>query len=518
MSSHTERAIPDYVEGYGKVQRYTSVHRLPEEVVRAPVRLTTEPTGKSKRLPDIAAALRECGVQDGATLSFHHHLRNGDHLLNQVLAEAARMGLRNLKIAPSSIFPVHAPLVEHMRTGVVTGIHSAYIAGPVAEAISAGVLHTPAVLQTHGGRARAIESGELAIDVAFVAAPSADDYGNLNGVDGPSACGTLGYAQVDVRSARRVVAVTDNLVSYPACPAEITQDLVDFVVVVPEIGDASQIVSGSTQVTDNPIGLDIARTAAQVIEVAGLLKDGFSFQTGAGGISLAVARYIQQRMQDKQIQGSFAAGGITGQIVEMLEAGLFRSLFDVQCFDLRAVQSYREHPTHQAMSASLYANPWNRGAVANRLDTMILGAAEIDLDFNVNVTTRSNGVLMGGSGGHADTASGAKLAVVTTRLKAGKYPKIVEHVTTVTTPGSTVDVVVTEAGVAVNPERTELTERLREAGVNVVPIARLLDLARADTTPISHTSADTNDRIVALQQFRDGTVIDVLRAVSLTKP
>jgi citrate lyase subunit alpha/citrate CoA-transferase len=513
MASISARTIPDHVDGYGKVQRFSGVSREPREVVFASVRSISEQTGASKLLSDIGAALDACGVRDGATLSFHHHMRNGDHLLNLVLAEAARRGLRDLTIAPSSIFPVHAPLVEHMRTGVVSGIYTAYVAGPVAEAISAGLLRNVAVLQTHGGRARAIESGELSIDVAFIAAPTADDYGNLNGVDGPSACGPLGYAQVDVRSARRVVAVTDNLVPYPACPGEITQDLVDFVVAVPEIGDASQIVSGSTRVTEDPVGLQIAQTAAAVIDASGLLVDGFSFQTGAGGISLAVAKYVGQLMRDKHVQGSFAAGGITGQIVDMLEAGLFRTLFDVQCFDLRAVRSYRDNPAHQGMSASLYANPWNRGAVTNRLDTMILGAAEVDLDFNVNVTTRSNGVLMGGSGGHADTACGAKLAIVTTRLKAGKYPKIVDSVTTVTTPGSTIDVVVTEAGVAVNPLREELAARLVAAGVNVVPLARLHDLSQTDASPGLRADAaiEQAKKIVALQQYRDGTVIDVLR-------
>jgi citrate lyase subunit alpha/citrate CoA-transferase len=513
MASISARTIPDHVDGYGKVKRFSGVNREPREVVLAPVRSISEQTGASKLLSGIGAALDACGVRDGATLSFHHHMRNGDHLLNLVLAEAAKRGLRDLTIAPSSIFPIHAPLVEHMRTGVVTGIYTAYVAGPVAGAISAGLLRNPAVLQTHGGRARAIESGELPIDVAFIAAPTADDYGNLNGVDGPSACGPLGYAQVDVRSARRVVAVTDNLVPYPACPGEITQDLVDFVVAVPQIGDASQIVSGSTRVTEDPVGLQIAQTAAAVIDASGLLVDGFSFQTGAGGISLAVAKYVGQLMRDRHVQGSFAAGGITGQIVDMLEAGLFRTLFDVQCFDLRAVRSYRDNPAHQGMSASLYANPWNRGAVANRLDTMILGAAEVDLDFNVNVTTRSDGVLMGGSGGHADTACGAKLAIVTTRLKAGKYPKIVDSVTTVTTPGSTIDVVVTEAGVAVNPLREELAARLVAAGVNVVPLARLHDLSQTDVSPMlgADAAAGQAKKIVALQQYRDGTVIDVLR-------
>lgn len=513
MRAVATRDIPDDIEGYGKVSRFSDLRGSLTEVVRAPVRIIPAASGNSKLLPDIGAALRECGVGDGATLSFHHHLRDGDYVMNLVLAAAAQLGLRDLKIAASSIFPVHAPLVEHMRTGVITGISTAYVAGPVAAAISAGLLQAPAILQTHGGRVRAIESGDLPIDVAFVAAPTADDYGNLDGAHGPSACGPLGYAEVDVRSARRVVAITDNLVPYPACPAQITQDYVDFVVTVAQIGDPSKIASGTTRVTVDPVGLEIARNAAQVIEAAQLLRDGFSFQTGAGGISLAVAQYVRQKMQDQRIQGSFAAGGITGLIVEMLEAGLFRSLFDVQCFDLRAVQSYRDHAAHQAMSASLYANPCNRGAVVNRLDTMILGASEIDLDFNVNVTTRSNGVLMGGSGGHADTAAGAKLALVTTRLQAGPYPKIVDRVTTITTPGSTIDVLVTEAGVAVNPQREDLSSLIAASGVKVMPIARLRELARSTAKADGRDDPSTGARIVAVQQYRDGTVIDVVRQV-----
>jgi citrate lyase subunit alpha/citrate CoA-transferase len=475
------------------------------------VRVVPVASGSSKLLPDIATALRECGVHDGATLSFHHHLRNGDAVMNLVLDAAALVGLRDLHIAASSIFPVHAPLVEHIRTGVITRISTAYVAGPVADAISAGLLRAPAILQTHGGRARAIEAGELSIDVAFVAAPTADDYGNIDGSHGPSACGPLGYAQVDARSARRVVAITDNLVPYPACPVEITQDYVDFVVKVERIGDATKIVSGTTQVTADPVGLEIARTAAQVVEAAQLLREGFSFQTGAGGISLAVANYIGRKLADQRIAGSFASGGITGALVDMLAAGLFRSLLDVQCFDLRAVQSYREHAAHQAMSASLYANPWNRGAVVNRLDAMILGAAEIDLDFNVNVTTRSNGVLMGGSGGHADTAAGAKLALVTTRLQAGLHAKIVERVGTITTPGSTIDVLVTEAGVAVNPEREDLLSLLGGAGIKIMPIARLREIARSAAGTEGNPASSLGKRIVAVQQYRDGSIIDVVR-------
>src|SRR4051794_12516943 len=95
-----------------------------------------------------------------------------------------------------------------------TGLSSGYISGQVAEAIVRGWLATPARMHTHGGRARAIESGDVHIDLAFVAAPTADTYGKLNGVEGPSACGTLGYPMVDVRHANRVVAITDHLVPY----------------------------------------------------------------------------------------------------------------------------------------------------------------------------------------------------------------------------------------------------------------------------------------------------------------
>lgn len=469
--------------------------------------------GVAKLLPDVRAAIAACGLRSGGTVSFHHHLRNGDGVMNMVLDEIARLGLRDITLAASSIFAVHAPLVEHIERGVVTGIVTGYMAGPAGDAVAAGKLTRPAVMQTHGGRARAIAAGEVVIDVAFVAAPAADPYGNINGVDGRSACGSLGYPTIDALHASHVVAVTDNLVPYPACPIAISQDYVDFVVCVPSIGDASQIVSGTTRPTTNARGLQIAETAARVIEASGLLVHGFSFQTGAGGVSLAVAAALATRMVEHGVRGSFAAGGITGMIVDMLNAGLFRTLLDVQCFDLQAVDSFRTNPAHQMMTASMYANPWNRGAVVNQLDCMILGAAEIDLDFNVNVSTSTDGRIIGGSGGHSDTAAGSKLALVTTQLAAGQYPKLVHAVGTITTPGETIDAVVTEAGVAVNPRRGDLRERLIAAGLPVVLIEQLC--AEALRVAASHAEPKPRNegRIVAVVQYRDGTVMDVIRQV-----
>lgn len=495
-----------------QVRRFQGIDAGSRVIVRTPVQVRCAVPGASKVLPGLRAAIQACGLKDGATVSFHHHLRNGDGVLNQVVAEIAAMGLRDITVAASSLFPVHAPLVEHMRSGVVTSISATYIAGPVGEAISRGALKRPARMYTHGGRARAIEAGDLHIDTAFVAAPTADTYGNLNGTEGKEPCGTMGYPMVDVQYADTVVAVTDNLVSYPACPIDITQDLVDFVVKIDSIGSALGILSGSTRMTTDPFGLQIARTAADVIHASGLLKENFSFQTGAGGISLAVASFVAKLMHELKVQGSFASGGITGYLVDMLEAGLFRSLFDVQCFDLRAVESYRRNVAHQAMSASMYANPDNRGAVVNQLDCVILGAAEIDLDFNVNVTTGSNGVILGGSGGHSDTAAGAKLAIVTTRLSAGGNPKVVKRVQTISTPGESIDVLVTEKGVAVNPRRPDLGEFLLSHGLPVVNIEQLQ--AYAALQSIERAPLEKTTRPAALVEYRNGTIIDVVYAMT----
>jgi len=511
----TARELPGFVDGFGAVRPFTGLEPPPSVVTRAPTRVCPAVHGRDKLLRDIDAAFNACNIADGATLSFHHHLRNGDEVLNQVLAVAARRGLRRLRIAASSLFPVHAPLVEHMRSGVVDRLCTAYVSGPVAEALSRGELATPVVMQTHGGRARAIESGELHIDVAFVAAPAADCQGNLSGAEGPAACGPLGYAMVDVQHADRVVALTDHLCPHPLCPIDISQEKVDFIVKVDSIGDPKGILSGSTRPTTDPVGLQIASTAALAISASGMLREGFSFQTGAGGVSIAASMYVKSLMLERRVQGGFGAGGVTGYLVDMLEAGLFRTVFDVQCFDLKAVESYRNDRRHQSMSASLYANPHNRGPLVDQLDAMLLGAAEVDLDFNVNVTTGTGGLILGGSGGHAATAAGAKLAMVTPRLASSAGPKIVERVGCVTTPGETIDVVVTEAGVAVHPRRGDLRERFVAGGLEVVSIAQLLDRAQALAGPVAIRPAASPDaRVVGVVEYRDGRVIDVGRHVA----
>ena len=514
MKTILGRELPDYIDGYGEVIPFQGAFRDAGIQTRKAVKVTSVNPFDRKVLDNLEQAFDKLNIKDGMTISFHHHLRNGDHVLNMVVEGLAKRGVKDLTVAASSIFPIHEPLVKYLENGVVTGLVANYISGPVAEAVSKGKLKKPAIMQTHGGRARAIESGELHIDVAFLAAPTADPYGNINGVDGDAACGTLGYAIADAEYADKTIAITDHLVPFPACPIQISQVLVDYVVQVESIGDPRGIVSGTTKITKDPVSLIIAKKAAEVIKASGLVKEGMSFQTGAGGTSLAVAAELKCIMQREGVVGSFASGGVTGHLVEMLEEGLFQALFDVQCFDLKAIDSYRNNATHQAMSASMYGNPHTKGAVVNCLDIVILGATEIDTEFNVNVTTSSSGIIMGGSGGHSDTAAGSKLSIVVTNLMKSRLPIINDRVITMTTPGESIDVVVTERGIAVNPRRVDLIEKLRSKNLPLVTIEELKTMTEKITRVPK--AVQLLEKIVAVVEYRDGSVIDVVRQVMNT--
>ncbi len=382
----------------------------------------------------------------------------------------------------------------------------------MGRAISEGVLAKPVVFRSHGTRPSDILSGRSHIDVAFVAAPTSDPMGNCSGKYGPSACGSLGYAFADAMKADRVVVITDNLVDYPLAGASITEDYVDFVVRVDAIGNPAGIVSGTTRMPKDPIALKIADYAAQAIDASGLLREGFSFQTGAGGASLAVADYVKRIMEQKNVKGSFALGGITGYMVDMLQAGLFQAIQDVQCFDLRAVESIRENPKHQEITAAQYASPTAKSTAASNLDVVVLGATQIDTDFNVNVHTDSNGYIIGGSGGHTDVAAEAKLTVIVAPLSRARMSIVVDKVLTVSTPGESVDFLVTQYGIAVNPRRPELREALERAHLPVADIHELRKLAQTLNGPAA-PFVPKRERVVAQVLGRDSQVQDLIYGV-----
>lgn len=461
----------------------------------------------SKLVSSLREAIAASGLRDGMTVSFHHHLRSGDYVINMVMNEIAAMGIKNLTVNASSLFDVHAPLAEHIKSGVITRIITDYMSEGLGKYISAGIMEQPVEFMTHGGRPTAIMQGKTPIDVAFVAAPAADCEGNCTGKIGRSACGSLGYAFADAELAKKTVVITDGLCKRLEEPS-IDGKYVDFVVSVDEIGDPRGIVSGTTTITRDPVGLIMARDAADVIKYSGLLKDGFSFQTGAGGASLAAAKFLMEIMLEEKIHGGFGLGGITGYMVDMLRAGCFEELRDVQCFDLKAVESIRTDPHHHEISAFEYASPANGHAWVNSLDAVILGATEIDTGFNVNVHTNSSGTIMGGSGGHSDTAAGAKLAMVIAPLFRARQPIITERVSCVSTPGRDIDVFVTQYGIAVNPKNEELRDRLIRAHLPIVSIEELK--AKAESLCGVPKALEHGERVVAKVIGRGGEVQDLI--------
>lgn len=470
---------------------------------------------QSPKLCTLEEAIRRSGLKDGMTISFHHHFRGGDKVVNMVVDKLAEMGFKDLQLAASSLSDVHAPLIEHIKNGVITGISTSGLRGELANEISGGLMDKPVVFRSHGGRGSAIANGDLHIDVAFLGASSSDPLGNACGYsrseNAKSICGSLGYALPDAQYADKVIILTDDLVSYPNTPNSISEAQVDYVVEVESVGDSSKISSGAIRDSKNPRDILLAQQAAKVIINSGYFKDGFSIQTGTGGASLAAVKYIRDEMRARGIRASYALGGITAHMVKMHEEGLIERLIDVQSFDKVAAESLKNDMTHKEVSACEYASADQPGSAVHYLDVVILSALEADVNFNVNVLVGSDGIIRGAIGGHPDTAADSALSIIVCPLLRGRIPCIVDEVTTLITPGSTVDVIVTEYGIAVNPRRPELAERLKAAGLNIVDITALRDKANsiigiADPLPFG-------DKTVGIVMNRDGSVQDVIKNI-----
>jgi len=470
---------------------------------------------KSSKVVTIEEAIKATGLKDGMTISFHHHFRGGDKVINMVVDKLASLGFKNLHLASSSLIDVHAPLIEHIRNGVITQISTSGLRGELATAISGGLMENPVVFRSHGARGSAIRSGELHIDVAFLGASSCDPLGNACGYSrsetAKSICGSLGYAIPDAVHADQVVILTDDLVDYPNTPYAISESYVDYVVEVESVGDSSKISSGAIRDTKNPRDILLAKEAAKVVVNSGYFKDGFSLQTGSGGASLAVTKYLRESMLAQGITASFALGGITSHMVKLHEEGLIKRLIDVQSFDKVAAESLKNDPMHKEVSSNEYASAQESGSATHFLDVVILSALEVDVNFNVNVLVGSDGVIRGAIGGHPDTAADSALSVIVCPLLRGRIPCVVPEVTTLITPGWSVDVVVTEYGIAVNPRRPEIRERLQAAGLNIVDINDLAEKAHSiigDPAPLPF-----GDKVVGVVLNRDGSVQDVIKNI-----
>lgn len=512
MKNSVGREIPDslLVNGFevfqGNNYRDQQEYTKPGPTVKAKIK-----PQESKIVESIRKAIELCEIKDGMTLSFHHHFREGDYVVNMVMKEIEALGIKDITIAASSMGAAHDPIAQMIEDGIVTGLQTSGIRGKMGKTVSSGKLKTPCILRSHGGRIRAIEKGEVHIDVAFIGAPTSDDYGNARGKGGKSNCGVLSYAMIDSKYADKVVVITDNLVPFPNFPASIEAVDVDYVVVVDEIGNPKKIASSAARLTQDPRELMMAEDCAKVIAATPYFKDGFSFQTGVGGPSLAVNRFLESLMVEKNIKMRWAIGGVSSPMVDLLEKGLVDYIVDTQDFDIPSVNSVVTNKNHFEISTSQYANPMNKGAFVNKLDFVVLTALEIDINFHVNVVTGSDGVLIGAPGGHPDASAGAKCTIIVAPLVRGRIPTVCEKVVTVSTPGESIDVLVTDYGIAVNPLRKDLIECLEGAGIKLTTIEDLKN--KAYEIVGAPDDIEFHDKVVAIMEARDGTILDVVRQV-----
>ena len=464
-----------------------------------------------KMVKDIHEALVKCNAHDGMTVSFHHHFRDGDLVVCMVMKEIHKMGLKDITISASSLGKAHDDLVPMIEDGTITNIESSGVRGKIGEAISHGKLKGLATMRSHGGRVRALVTGETHVDIAFIGAPTCDEYGNCRGIGGKTNCGVLSYSYVDGNQADYVVAITDCLVPFPNYPAHISMTKVDYVCVVDQIGIPEKIATGAAKPTTDQRKLMMAEYCTQVVVNTPYFKDGFSYQTGVGGASIASTISLTKIMKERNIKMGFGVGGLTKPMCDLLDNGMVRVLLDTQDFDLDAVNNVK-NPNHHRISAGAYANPMNKGAFVNKLDYVILAALEVDVHFNCNVVVGSDGVITGAQGGHPDTAQGAKCTIVIAPLLQGRIPAICTDVTTVTTPGESVDIVVTDYGVAVNPARPDLLKALQDA--DCVPLKTIEELRDIAYSIVGEPEkVQFGDRVVGIIEARDGTIMDVVREV-----
>lgn len=510
MKNNVNREIPDQILNDYNYEGFKTTDFGNPDIQRVAPKVTAQ-TGPSKIVESVKKVVAET-LEDGMTISFHHHFREGDYVFNMVMREIIDAGYKNLTLAPSSLTNVMNDIVvEAIEKKTVTNITSSGMRGSLGDAVSHGALENPVIFRSHGNRARAIESGDIKIDVAFLGVPNADEMGNANGMNGDTAFGSLGYALIDAQYANKLVLLTDNLMPYPNTPASIKQTQVDYVVKVDEVGNPDKIGSGATRFTKDPKELQIAEMVNDVIVNSPYFKQGFSFQTGSGGAALAVTRFLRKAMIENQIKASFALGGITKPTVDLLNEGLIERIMDVQDFDKGAASSMKNSPNQQEIDASWYADPANKGAMVDKLDVAILSALEIDTNFNVNVMSGSDGVIRGAIGGHQDAAT-ANLTIISAPLVRGRIATIVPEVTTVITPGESIDVVVTELGIAINPNRKDLIDSLSK--VPGLPIFSIEELQqKAEKLVGAAKPLEFTDRVVALAEYRDGTLIDVIKQV-----
>jgi citrate lyase subunit alpha/citrate CoA-transferase len=508
IKNASNRYVPSEINGEKQIPfQGIGKYKPSGNKAKPPIRSCADyPADGNKIVKSLKEALKKAGLKDGMTISTHHHLRNGDVLTNFLFDTIKEMGIKNIRWFPSASFPCHQHLIKYLEDGTIHHIEGS-MNGPLGRFTTEGKMKGIGVLRSHGGRYQSIQDGEVHIDIAVIAAPTADPFGNATGDRGKSACGLLGFALGDSEYADKVIVVTDNLVPFPCYPWQIQGNNVDYVVEIDSLGDPSKIVSGTTEVTKSPDRLLIAEYVAQFFEDSGILKDGFSFQAGAGGTNLAFAVYLKEKMKAKGIKARFIRGGSTKYLVEMLEEGLTDYILDGQTFDLEGVRSMRENPGHVNTSPFTSYNYHGKGNFASIIDAVVLGATEVDVNFNANVVTHSDGYLLHGIGGWQNCLF-SKCTILAIPSFRDRIPVIVDEVTTLCGPGELIDVIITERGIAINPKRKDLIKALKNSSLPV----RKIEEIKAEVDSICGGEPAkpklNKDKVVAVVKWVDGTLLD----------
>ncbi|HTX88988.1 MAG TPA: citrate lyase subunit alpha, partial [Bacteroidales bacterium] len=232
---------------------------------------------------------------------------------------------------------------------------------------------------------------------------------------------------------------------------------------------------------------------------------GFSFQAGAGGTALSIGIYFSEILKGRGWKARFARGGSNKYLVKMLEEGLTDYILDGQTFDLDGVRSMRENPRHVWTSPFTSYNYHGKGNFSSLVDIVILGATEVDVNFNANVVTHSDGMLLHGIGGWMNTLFG-KCVILPVPLFRDRIPVIRDEVTTLCGPGELIDVIVTERGIAINPRRTDLLEKMKHSTLPIRTIEQLKE--EAEKICGKPDKPEFTEEVVAVVKWVDGTVLD----------
>ncbi|MBU2492695.1 MAG: citrate lyase subunit alpha [Bacteroidetes bacterium] len=502
------RFVPTTVNGEKQIPfKGIGKHKPSGRIAAPPIRSCADyPSDGNKIVKNLKEALKKAGLKNGMTISTHHHLRNGDVVTNLLFDTIKSMGIKNIRWFPSASFPCHQHLIKYLEDGTIHHIEGS-MNGPLGKFTTEGKMKGIGVLRSHGGRYQSIQDGEVHVDIAVIAAPTADPFGNATGDRGPSACGLLGFALADSEYADNVIVVTDNLVPFPCYPWQIQGNNVDTVVQVDSLGDPSKIVSGTTEITKSPDRLLIAEYVAQFMEDAGIMKNGFSFQAGAGGTNLAFAVYLKERMKEKGIKARFIRGGSTKYLVEMLEEGLTDYILDGQTFDLEGVRSMRENANHVNTSPFTSYNYHGKGNFASIIDAVVLGATEVDVNFNANVVSHSDGYLLHGIGGWQNCLF-SKCTILAIPSFRDRIPVIMDEVTTLCGPGELIDVIITERGIAINPKRKDLLKAVKNSKLPYKTITEIQKEVYDICGGVPEKPKTDKNKVVAVIKWVDGTVLD----------